>query len=270
MTVTAAAFAGLDALPPGCEALFAAAARRSFQLTPAWFGAVLAAAMPADARPLFLLCHAAGRPLVLFPLRTRRQGRQLEGLSTPYTCLYQPLAAADATPAELRAAGAAFGRFCRSWGAVRLDALDPDWPGLAPLLRGAREAGLLTLPFRHFGNWHESVAGRSWATYLAARPGALRETIRRRLRQAERDPAIRLETIEAPAGLEAGIAAYEAVYAASWKPPEPFPGFSAALLRAAAPAGVLRLGILRRDGRPVAAQVLDRRRRHRHRAQAGA
>ena len=64
------------------------------------------------------------------------------------------------------------------------------------------------------------------------------------------------------AALEAGIAAYEAVRAGSWKPAEPFPDFDAALMRAAAAAGLLRLGVLRRraDGVPVAAQywVLDR------------
>jgi CelD/BcsL family acetyltransferase involved in cellulose biosynthesis len=55
-------------------------------------------------------------------------------------------------------------------------------------------------------------------------------------------------------GLAAGIAAYDHVYARSWKEEEPFPGFGPALLRAAAAAGVLRLGVLRRAGVAVAAQ----------------
>ena len=84
------------------------------------------------------------------------------------------------------------------------------------MLEGAQAAGLAVLRFDHFGNWHEDVAGQSWAGYLAARPGALRETIRRRLGPAERDPSIVLETISGT-GLEAGIAAYEEVYARSWK-----------------------------------------------------
>ena len=47
--------------------------------------------------------------------------------------------------------------------------------------------------------------------------------------------------------LEAAIAAYEAVRAASWKPHEPFPNFDAQLMRALAAAGALRLGVLLRQ-----------------------
>jgi CelD/BcsL family acetyltransferase involved in cellulose biosynthesis len=248
-------FHDLESLPPDCEALFAAGARHSFHLGRPWFRSVLAAAMPADARPLFLLSRTGGRPSVLLPLRTRAGGTQLEALSCPYSCLYQPLAAPEASAAELMAAGQTFGRFCRGWARVRLEALDAGWAGLPPLLEGMQRAGLVALRFEHFGNWHETVAGQSWAAYLAARPGALRETIRRRLGQAERDPRVVLEMIgEAGAGLEAGIAAYEEVYARSWKEKEPFPRFSAVLMRAAAASGALRLGLLRLDGRPVAAQ----------------
>jgi CelD/BcsL family acetyltransferase involved in cellulose biosynthesis len=63
-----------------------------------------------------------------------------------------------------------------------------------------------------------------------------------------------LECIRDPAGIEAGIAGYLDVYRRSWKVPEPFPDFDAALLRAAAAAGVLRLGLLWRHAEAVAAQ----------------
>jgi hypothetical protein len=259
VTDAAEVFDDLETLPADCAGLFAAGACRSFYLGRPWFAAVLAEAMPAGARPLFLLCRpdpgkTASGPGVLFPLRTLAGGARLEALSTPYSCLYQPLAAPQTTPVEFRAAGQALAGFCRGWSTVRLDALDGGWAGLPPLLAGARAAGLLALRFDHFGNWYEEMAGRSWAEYLAARPGALRETIRRRLGQAERDPRVTLEVITCATGLEAGIAAYEAVYALSWKQQEPFPRFSAALMRAAAAEGALRLGLLRLDGRPVAAQ----------------
>ena len=209
-------FHTLEALPPDCESLFAAGARHSFHLGRLWFRTVLAEAMPADAQPLFLLYRTSNGPGVLLPLRTRAGGARLEALSTPYSCLYQPLTAPAATAGELFAAGQAFGRFCRGWAQLRLDALDAGWPGLPPLLAGAREAGLVALRFDHFGNWHEPVAGRPWADYLAARPGALRETIRRRLGQAERDSRVTLEMIGAAgAALAAGIVAYEDVYARS-------------------------------------------------------
>ena len=246
-------FADPAALPADAAALLAAAGERDFQLGAAWFRIVAAHALPAGARAEVLLYRESGRAVALLPLQ-RAAGGRLSGLTVPYTCVFRPLVAQDADAAALTRAGRAFGRVCRGHGPVRLEALDPDWPGLAPLLAGFRRAGLVALRFAHFGNWHADVAGLDWPGYLAARPGGLRETIRRRLARAARDAAVTFEMIDGPAGLEAGIAAYDQVHAKSWKEPEPFPAFGPAFLREAAAAGVLRLGVLRQVGVPVAAQ----------------
>ena len=55
--------------------------------------------------------------------------------------------------------------------------------------------------------------------------------------------------------MPAAWADYEAVYAASWKPEEGSPAFLRALAEQEGAAGTLRLGIARRGGRPVAAQL---------------
>lgn len=246
-------FDAVAALPPDARALLDAGAAQDAQFGADWFATVAATALPPGARPLFLLWREAGRAVALLPLQRLGDGR-LEGLTAPYTSHFRPLLAADATPAALRRAGRGFGSVCRSAGVLRLDALDPDWPGQAPLLAGLAAAGLVRLRFAHFGNWHLPVAGLGWAGYLAGRPGEVRETIRRRLARAARDPSIAFELVTGPAGLEAAIAAYDAVYARSWKEPEPYPAFGPALLRAAATTGMLRLAVLRRDGAPVAAQ----------------
>jgi len=246
------AFDGVDALPDDAAALLAPAGDE-FQLSAAWFRALQDAARPDGARPLWLLHREAGAAVALLPLWRAADGR-LAALTAPYTCLFRPLVAAAADPAVLARAGAAFGRACRRAGPLRLDALDLDWPGWPPLLAGFRRAGLATLRFAHFGNWRCDVAGLDWPAYLAGRPGDLRETIRRRLARAGRDPAIGFELIAGGDALAAGIAAYENVYARSWKQEEPFPRFAATVMRAAAAAGVLRLGVLRRQGVPVAAQ----------------
>ena len=138
-------FDTLETLPSDCEGLFAAGAERSFHLSRAWFRTVLAAAMAPGKHPLFLLFRVSGRAVTLLPLQ--HDGTQLEGLSSVYTCLYQPLVAADVTAAELQAVGNALGRFCRSWAALRLDALDNDWVGSpAVAARGAQgRAGAATL-----------------------------------------------------------------------------------------------------------------------------
>ena len=98
-------------------------------------------------------------------------------------------------------------------------------------------------------NHRVDLAGRSFAEYWAARPGRLRETVRRKgskglvtLRIAERFDA-------------ADWADYDHVYAHSWKPEEGSPAFLRRFAEEEGAAGKLRLGLAHIDGRPVAAQL---------------
>ena len=244
----------VSALGPEWDGLFAAGP--GAQSRRPWFEATEAAALPPGARPHYAAWRQGGRPAGLLPLRAG-PGRAAASLTSPYSVLFQPLLAEGADAA---AAGLAWGRHLRAWPTTVLEALDPAWPDLPALLRGLRRAGLVAARFDHFGNWHERVAGLDWPAYLAARPGALRETIRRKRRAAEKDGAVRFEVVHGPEGLDGALAAYEAVYARSWKVPEPFPGFNAALLGRMAAAGSVRLGVMWRGDTPVAAQywtVLD-------------
>ena len=90
--------------------------------------------------------------------------------------------------------------------------------------------------------------------YLADRPGPLRETIRRRLGYAERDPDATFRLVVDPDAVASCLAEYEAVRGARWRAAEPFPGFARRFASDAARAGVLRMAVLQRGGRPVAAQ----------------
>ena len=228
----------VDSLP---DALFAAS--DSLFSTKAWWRTVMADATPPGAAPVFMVCRTAGAPAGLFPMFGANS------FTTPYTCLYTPLILGDAA-----AVCEAFARHCRGRAVTRLDALPAEWPHLPALIAGARTAGLAVRRFGHFGNWHEDVAGLSWAAYLAHRPGALRETIRRRLRRAEQHTDARFTLIDSAQNLNEGIAAFEAIYAKSWKEPEPFPRFNAALMRTASAMGILRLGVWSLAEQPVAAQ----------------
>jgi CelD/BcsL family acetyltransferase involved in cellulose biosynthesis len=246
-------FDAVEALPADARALLEAAGREEFQLGAAWFATVAAHARPPGARPVFLTYREAGAVIALLPLWRARDGRW-RGLASPYTCLFRPLVASAMDAAALTRAGRGFGAAVRRGGTARLDALDPEWPPLAPLLAGFRQAGLLAFRFAHFAAWSADVAGQDWDSYLAGRPGAPRETIRRRLAHADR-AGLTFEVIAGGDALDAGIAAYEPVHARSWKPAEPFPAFIPAITRAAAAAGVLRLGLLRRGETPIAAQL---------------
>lgn len=248
LTVAAAV---LQELTPEWDSLFDAGP--GFQSSRAWFDATIEAGLPPGAEPVFLLCRDGGRPVAALPLLIG-PGRRVHGLSTVYTCLFQPSLAPCSTDCLIRRAGAVFSAYFRRWPSVVLDALDPAWEGLAPLLAGLRDGGMVPRRFDHFGNWHQSVAGWSWQDYLAARPGQLRETIRRKTRACERDGRVRMEVVCSLDGLGPALAAYEDVYRRSWKEPEAAPGLTAALLPRAAALGVLRLGLMWVGAQPVAAQ----------------
>lgn len=239
-------------LPPDAYGLL----RGDFFATPAWYDTVVEHGLPAGAEPIFVNLQLAGRSLAVLPMQ--RTGRRVGALTTPYTSLWRPQLAPGLGPMELRQLGQTFGAWAAGFGTVRLDCLEPRDPSWAHFLRGAREAGCRALPFDHFGNWHAVTAGISWDAYLAALPGALRESIRRRTRQLEAQAAT-CRLITGGAELEPAIAAYEAVYAKSWKQAEPFPQFNANLMRACAAAGTLRLGLLELAGTPIAAQFWVKR-----------
>lgn len=251
ISASARVLTGLDALPGACGAWLDAAGP---QASRPWLEATLEAALPAGAVPRLVLVEAASGPLALVPL-LGVPGSAWQSLTTPYACLYGIVGDPALDDAGWRVAGRAAAPLVRRHGPVRLEALDPEARGFAAFLRGLRTGGVVALPYAHFGNWHEPVAGLGWQGYLAARPGALRETVRRRLRAAEREESgVRMQVAREPAEIPAALAAYEAVYARSWKAPEPFPRFNAALLPRLAAAGWLRLGVLWRGDEPVAAQ----------------
>jgi hypothetical protein len=249
-TSCAETFASIAALPPDARTLLDHAA--GLFAGRAWWDVVLSHAIPAGAKPSFVAIRSAGQLTALVP--TLRTARQLTSLTTPYTCEYMPLFAAGLDQPARVAAMAAFAALCRPSGVARLDALPAEWEYLGDLRTGAHQAGLQTLRFDHFGNWHEDVANLDWSAYLLGRAGALRETIRRRLRRAEQRPDARFDLFTHPAQMDQAVDAFESVYRRSWKDAEPFPTFNAALIRATAALGVLRLGVWSIGPDPVAVQ----------------
>lgn len=249
------AYAGPSDLPPDVRPLLDHT--RFFFETPAWWRATIAAALPPGAEPRFLCVHIDDRPAGLFPML--RAGRRWHALTTLYTYRYAPRLAPDLPEALRLVACEAFGRCIRGGGVTRLDCLDSlpplGTPDHATLLTGLRRAGLVPLPFNHFGTWEEDVTGQDWDTYLSHRDGRLRETIRRRLRDVRARPDARFAILTAEADIAAATDAYEAVAARSWKQPEPFPAFNRTLFREAARDGALFMTRLTLGDRPVAVQA---------------
>ncbi|TCM22321.1 acetyltransferase (GNAT) family protein [Novosphingobium sp. PhB165] len=91
------------------------------------------------------------------------------------------------------------------------------------------------------------VSGRSYEEYIAARPGPLRSTLKRKSGKVS---TMILDHFDASAW-----SAYEDIYAESWKVAEGSPAFLRAFAMAEGQAGRLRLGIAQVGGEAVAAQM---------------
>lgn len=176
----------------------------------------------------------------------------LRGLSNYYSSLYAPI---GALPRDLSALLKA-----RKRATVDLRPLDPCAPEFQQLKQALAEAGYWVDDYFCFGNWYLDVAGRSFDAYLQSRPSQLRNTLQRAYGKLDKAAGetkawhIAIQQHD-DAGLEAAIAAFEQVYAKSWKQPEPQPDFIPGLCRTAARAGWLRLGVLYLGDKPVAAQL---------------
>ena len=242
-----------EALPPDAKSLLDDAG--SIFAGRTWWDVVLSDAMPPGASASLIVCRSGGRVAAVIPMLRPRARGGLQSLTTPYSCRYTPVLAAGLESTGRIAVIRAFAGFCRPAGVTRLDAIPVEWDGLPDLLTGARQAGLRPLRFDHFGNWYEEVADLDWAGYLARRPGVLRETIRRRLRRASRQPEARFALLTAPAEMDLAAEAFETVLRRSWKDPEPYPSFNVALMRAMAGLGLVRFALWSLGSTPVAVQI---------------
>lgn len=123
----------------------------------------------------------------------------------------------------------------------------PGEDGSADLLAGAfRAAGWFVIVEQCDTNHVLPIGERSYADYLATRPGPLRTTLERKAKKL----AVEIHTAFDPVAWEH----YEAIYAASWKPAEGRPAMLRRFAEQEGAAGRLRLAIARHEGRPVAAQ----------------
>jgi len=168
----------------------------------------------------------------------------LRALANWYAFTVRPLVSARADGAALLTALAKDLRR-RSW-RVTLAPL-PDEDGSASLAEQAfRTAGWRVSRTQCDVNHVLAVNGRSYGEYLAGRPGPLRTTLKRKAGKV----TVQLLTRFDPAAW----AAYEAIYAASWKPGEGSPALLRAFAEQEGQAGRLRMALAQAEDRPVAAQ----------------
>jgi hypothetical protein len=140
------------------------------------------------------------------------------------------------------------------WESIRVAAFDARDPDYAALVRALRRAGMFVERVVDSGCWYEDTAGLDFRRFLAERPARLRNTFLRKRRKVEAGGRLTKAFCSDTVAIDARIADYQRVYAASWKPTEGFPGFIPALMRRAAALGALRLGIYYIGGVAAAAQ----------------
>lgn len=243
-------------LPRVLASIFASANDLSFFALPQWYD-LMARLGPGSGREIRLYTDDAATPTVALPLYVAAGGwrRGLASLANYYSMEHGPIAAPGAdVDAGLRAIVAEIQRERPRWACLRFGELDPREPSFTALRDALRGAGWFVECAFASGTWYENTAGMSFAAYLAQRPSELRNTWRRKRRGLDRGGRSRSAFFPGDLDLDRAVADYQAVYATSWKEPEPFGDFMPALIRLAAELGALRLGVSYYDGTPAAAQ----------------
>lgn len=208
-----------------------------------WYAALHAACWPGE--PVLAPSATAAGTTATLVLREPARGH-FESCAHWYSFLHRPLfSGGDAPDAALTALARALRRRAAT---VTLRPV-PERDGSARRIAAAFRAGgwVVRREAASVSHWLD-LNGLDFDGWWASRPGALRSTVARKGRKGIVDLSL-VDRFDADVW-----AAYETIYAASWKPSEGHPAFLRDFAMAEGAAGRLRLGLARIDGAPVAAQ----------------
>ncbi|MGE4058856.1 MAG: GNAT family N-acetyltransferase [Sphingomonadales bacterium] len=239
-------------LPDRFDGLFEQNGARDFFLTRDWFELLSATGFDAAADRVVIAASAAdGTPAALLPLAVG--DGQVSALANYYSLLYAPIVDRSLPGTQIAAALAAIAAEVKRRGAVvNLRPLAGDDPCLPALTAAFTSAGFVVDRHACGAMQYLDCAGQDAAVFTAGLSRRVISTIDRNLGDI-RDPDC-FALFTEPTEVKRAMAAYEAVYAASWKEAEPFPRFMRTLAETCARRGALRLGIWSIDGDPAAAQ----------------
>jgi hypothetical protein len=243
--------------PPGLAAIFARSSQQSFFSLPQWYDLLARFGTSPDTEIRVYTDEHAASMLALPLSASDADGLGcLTSLSNFYSVEHGPIAGPDT---DLNRGAAAIlseiGAERPRWNSLKLAELDPYEKSYHALVRALRHTGHIAECTIGTATWYEPTEGLSFEDYLATRPSQLRNTWRRKRKQVKEAGHLDAAFFSGFEGIEKAIADYETIYAASWKPPEPFPQFMPELIRVAAQLGALRLGIYYIDGYPAAVQL---------------
>lgn len=229
--------------------------RDNIEVSIDWFRLLQNNVYPGDPGIRYYFVAKGNTPTTILPLKltTRGKVRSVESLTNYYTALYSPLLSADGNLSALRDMLQHASHDHKGAHVMRFVPMDTDSPAYAELQNALRQIGWIPFRFFCFGNWFLRVDDH-WDGYLKKRSANLRSSIKRRSKEFSAKGGT-LEIITGPEDIASAIADFQEVYSASWKIPEPYPDFVPSLIRHLSSIGMLRLGIARLDGKPIAAQL---------------
>ena len=247
----------LDALPAEEQALLDKSAQVDASLGMSWWRNFERTVMDGSSGSRFISLRRGGIVLAVIAFNVdkalSRLGGRVGALSNYYTTLWAPALADGVTSVDLVPILAALREDSGRLPALYFSPLDPQAPTTQVLANALSASGYWVQRYFAHGNWYLPISG-DWQSHLAALPGAVRTTLKRMgKRLAQRQAYI--EVITEPADVDRAVAAYQQVYAQSWKQPEPVAAFMHGLASACADAGWLRLGLVWLDEQPIAAQL---------------
>lgn len=249
-----AVYSSAAELPGDVLQLLARHEEATLQFSHAWWSNLEAQVFSRHPGCAYFVLRAEGKAIAVLPLLFSGGPlhRQAVALANYYSCLYEPALAPGTSAEAVARLFMAVRSHLGTIHSLRLAPMNPEGQAFEVVERALALAGFSTQRYFCFGNWYLQ-APTSWAVYLASRDGKLRSTIKRMKQRLAADKG-HVEIITDLANLERGVSAYEAVYARSWKVPEPSTGFMPGLMRLCAERGAMRLGLVWLNGQPIAAQ----------------
>lgn len=202
------------------------------------------------------LCTPAGQPGARLTSPLFR-GQSLSSLTNYQTGRFAPAitaSAAEDRQAVIRLMATGIREKLGDFAMFDFNHCDPDTDAARTITEAFRTAGFTAEPYFYNITLMEPTRGCDYETFLSRRSRKFRQNLRRWERQLAKLGTLDYALCSGTDDLERHIGHYESVLALSWKEPEPFPAFSSGIIAAAARSGVLRLGFLFLDGKPIGTQ----------------
>jgi hypothetical protein len=235
----------------------------SFEQTLEWYEC-LARILKNDRRELrvYILVSDQDRPLVLFPTLLSSSGfpslqyRRLTSLSNYFTSNFLPTLNPDHDQGELAASLCSHLIDLRGeWSVLDINPVSYDGEFVRQMHEHFARAGCIVDKYFRFGNWRQSIDGRSFDEYYSTVPSKTRSTIERKMKTISRGGKLELQVYTDVENLDKALDDYEQVYLNSWKRSEPYMDFIREVATAFARLNIMRLGVLYIDGVPASTQL---------------